>query len=100
VQEGLTAVGLISVVSAGPGTAGYEVADKQHDHFVCRICGAIRDVPGTVALDGRCLDTNVGRAEDTTLSFAGRAPIARLGTLRCVRRFPEVSRSVLATIDV
>jgi Fur family ferric uptake transcriptional regulator len=41
----LTRVGLVMCADAGPGRALYEAADEWHHHYVCRLCGAIFDVP-------------------------------------------------------
>ena len=51
VLDDFAASGLVTVASAGPGAARYELADESHDHFVCRGCGAIQDVPRTFATD-------------------------------------------------
>lgn len=36
---------LVMCADVGPGRALYEVAEHWHHHFVCRVCGAITDVP-------------------------------------------------------
>ena len=41
----LAEAGVVLVADAGPGTARYEVAAAWHHHLVCRVCGAIVDVP-------------------------------------------------------
>ena len=63
--------GIVTVASAGPGAARYEVADGRHDHFVCRICGAIQDVPRTAEADGLSFETGIGRVEDTHVVYRG-----------------------------
>lgn len=37
--------GMLMTADAGPGRRLYEIASVWHHHFVCRRCGAIRDVP-------------------------------------------------------
>jgi Fe2+ or Zn2+ uptake regulation protein len=43
----LVAAGLAVVAHRGPPRALYEVAGGAHDHFECRACGALLDVPTT-----------------------------------------------------
>ena len=45
VAADLTTAALVMRADAGPGAAVYEAADAWHHHFVCRVCGAIEDVP-------------------------------------------------------
>jgi len=71
VLDDFTSTGLVTVASAGPGAARYEVADERHDHFVCRVCGAIQDVPRTFAMDRLAVDTDVGLIEDTHVVYRG-----------------------------
>jgi Fe2+ or Zn2+ uptake regulation protein len=71
VLDDFTSTGIVTVASAGPGAARYEVADERHDHFVCRICGAIRDVPRTFPADRLGLDAEVGLVEDTHVIYRG-----------------------------
>jgi len=71
VLDDFAASGLVTVASAGPGAARYELADEGHDHFVCRGCGAIQDVPRTFAADDLSLDTDVGRIETTHIVYRG-----------------------------
>jgi Fe2+ or Zn2+ uptake regulation protein len=42
--EALEGADLVSVAHRGPPRALYEVADHDHGHFICRVCGAILDV--------------------------------------------------------
>lgn len=42
--EVLEASDLVRVAHRGPPRSLYEVADRAHDHFVCRACGEIVDV--------------------------------------------------------
>lgn len=71
VLDAFAAAGLVTVASAGPGAARYELADERHDHFVCRACGAIQDVPRTFETDGLSLVTDVGRIEHTHVVYRG-----------------------------
>jgi Fur family ferric uptake transcriptional regulator len=71
VLDDFASTGIVTVASAGPGAARYEVAEEHHDHFVCRVCGAIRDVPRTRALDPLSLDADVGRIEETHVIYRG-----------------------------
>lgn len=41
----LERVGLLKRPVLGSGAARYEIAETVHDHFVCRLCGAVLDVP-------------------------------------------------------
>ena len=71
VLDDFASTGLVTVVLAGPGAARYEVADERHDHFVCRVCGTIEDVPRTFAMDRPAVDTEVGLIEDTHVVYRG-----------------------------
>jgi Fe2+ or Zn2+ uptake regulation protein len=42
--EALEGADLVSVAHRGPPRALYEVADHDHAHFICRVCGNILDV--------------------------------------------------------
>ncbi len=42
--EALEGADLVSVARNGPPRALYEVRDRDHAHFVCRVCGDIIDV--------------------------------------------------------
>ncbi|HET9952662.1 MAG TPA: transcriptional repressor [Candidatus Eisenbacteria bacterium] len=41
----LSDASLLMCSDTGPGRALYEVSHRRHHHFVCRACGAVRDVP-------------------------------------------------------
>jgi len=71
VLDDFAASGLVTVASAGPGAARYELAIESHDHFVCRSCGAIQDVPRAFAADGLSLDSDAGRIENTDIVYRG-----------------------------
>jgi Fe2+ or Zn2+ uptake regulation protein len=90
VVHSLAAHGLLTVADLGPGRTLYELAERWHHHFVCRLCGRILDVPclaGTqpclrprdfpgevdeaqVILRGRCAECAARR--DASPSGAGR----------------------------
>lgn len=46
--ELLEEMGLVRRVATGGGTAVYDPRADEHHHLVCRACGAIHDVDGTV----------------------------------------------------
>ena len=71
VLDDFASTGIVTVASAGPGAARYEIADGHHDHFVCRICGTIQDVPRTTAAAGLTSTTYAGRVEDTHVVYRG-----------------------------
>lgn len=48
VAHDLTEAAIVMRADAGPGAAVYEASDTWHHHFVCRVCGAIQDVPCVV----------------------------------------------------
>lgn len=71
VLDDFASTGIVTVASAGPGAARYEVADGRHDHFVCRFCGTIQDVPRTTAADRLTSATDAGRIEDIHVVYRG-----------------------------
>ena len=71
VLDDFASTGIVTVASAGPGAARYEIADGHHDHFVCRICGAIQDVPRTTAAASLTSTTDAGRVEDIHVVYRG-----------------------------
>lgn len=58
VLDDLTLAGIVLTADRGPGPAVYEVAAEWHHHFVCRQCGAVRDVPCTTGAKP-CVDAGV-----------------------------------------
>jgi Fur family ferric uptake transcriptional regulator len=69
----LTAAGLLMCADTGPGRALYEVADRWHHHFVCRVCGAVADVP-CVRGEKPCLEPPASLAasvEEAQVIFRG-----------------------------
>ena len=73
VLGGLVGAGHILVADTGPGRALYEVSDAWHHHFVCRVCGAVVDVPCVVGARP-CLDAGLAGAEvdEAQVIFRGR----------------------------
>lgn len=69
----LSRCSLVMATDAGPGRALFEWAERWHHHFVCRICGAIVDVPCAA---GRkpCLAAGaaVGEVDEAQIIFRGR----------------------------
>lgn len=73
VAADLTAASVVMRADTGPGAAVYEVSDRWHHHFVCRVCGGIEDVP---CLKGRkpCLEppaTLGGTVDEAQVIFRG-----------------------------
>jgi Fur family ferric uptake transcriptional regulator len=69
----LCRAGLLMVTEAGRGHALYELAESWHHHFVCRLCGAVHDVP---CMQGRkpCMlpDGPIpGRIDEAQIIFRG-----------------------------
>ncbi|MEU4643130.1 Fur family transcriptional regulator [Micromonospora sp. NPDC023814] len=75
VLHALTGVGLLRRFAPAGGPARYELAGDDHDHLVCRECGAIVDTRRNRA-PGPCLDPG-GAAfavESTEVTYWGRCP--------------------------
>ena len=69
----LTAAGLLMCADVGPGRALYEVAERWHHHFICRVCGMVLDVP-CVRGEKPCLDPPAslpGTVEEAQVLFRG-----------------------------
>ena len=69
----LTAAGLLMCADVGPGRALYEVAERWHHHFICRVCGVVLDVP-CVRGEKPCLDPPAslpGTVEEAQVLFRG-----------------------------
>ena len=77
VLHDLTRVGLIMLTDAGPGRAMYEVAEKWHHHFVCRVCGQVYDVECAIGAKP-CLDPELPgtgfEVDEAQVIFRGRCP--------------------------
>ena len=65
--------GLLMMTDVGPGRARYELADRWHHHFVCRVCGAIEDVDCVVGAKP-CLEPDGvdGEVDEAQVIFRGR----------------------------
>lgn len=66
-------VGLVMIADTGSGPTLYEVSDEWHHHFVCRVCGAIIDVPCS-SDDHPCMTAQVpggGEIESAQIIFRG-----------------------------
>jgi Fe2+ or Zn2+ uptake regulation protein len=65
--------GLLMMTDVGPGRALYELADRWHHHFVCRVCGAIEDVACVVGAKP-CLEPEAleGEIDEAQVIFRGR----------------------------
>jgi len=72
VMSDLVRAGVVMVADAGPGRALYEVAEKWHHHFVCRVCGMIVDVPCAIG-NKPCLqpDFDGGSVDEAQVIFRG-----------------------------
>jgi Fe2+ or Zn2+ uptake regulation protein len=70
--DALRAAHLVMVADTGSGAVRHEVAAGWHHHFVCRVCGALADVPTRVD-EGRWLDVEVpgARVEEASVVFRG-----------------------------
>lgn len=68
----LADVGVALRADVGPGAVVYEIADRWHHHFVCRVCGGITDVP-CVAGASPCLSPGegFGRVDEAQVIFRG-----------------------------
>lgn len=78
----LTAAGLLMCADVGPGRALYEVAERWHHHFVCRVCGTVLDVP-CVRGEKPCLDAPAslpGEVEEAQVLFRGVCNRCRAGS--------------------
>jgi Fe2+ or Zn2+ uptake regulation protein len=70
--DALARAGVVLAADAGPGRALYEAGDTPHHHFVCRGCGAVRDVPCVVG-DKPCLEAafDGGTVDEAQVIFRG-----------------------------
>ncbi|WP_229403134.1 Fur family transcriptional regulator [Micromonospora okii] len=76
VLHALTGAGLLRRFAPAGGPARYEVSGADHDHLVCRECGAISDT-GRGPEPGPCLDPSVAATfavETTEVTYWGRCP--------------------------
>jgi Fur family ferric uptake transcriptional regulator len=72
VLEALVGAGLVMTADAGPGVVLYEIGDRWHHHFVCRVCQQVTDVE---CLTGAkpCLTpgVDVGTVDEAQVIFRG-----------------------------
>lgn len=69
----LAAAGLLLCTDVGPGSALYEASDTWHHHFICRICGAVADMP-CVRGEKPCLEPPAsfrGTVDEAQVIFRG-----------------------------
>jgi Fur family ferric uptake transcriptional regulator len=75
VLHALTGAGLLRRFAPARGPARYEVSGDDHDHLVCRECGAINDI---VRIQGPapCLDASAAAfaVEYAEVTYWGRCP--------------------------
>jgi Fe2+ or Zn2+ uptake regulation protein len=72
ILEALVGAGLVMTADAGPGVVLYELGDRWHHHFVCRICHGVTDVE-CVTGEKPCLvpGTPVGTVDEAQVIFRG-----------------------------
>ncbi len=72
VLEALVGAGLVMTADAGPGVVLYELGDRWHHHFVCRICQQVTDVECVTGAKP-CLTpgTDVGTVDEAQVIFRG-----------------------------
>ncbi|MGH8984753.1 MAG: Fur family transcriptional regulator [Acidimicrobiia bacterium] len=70
--DALVRAGVALAADAGPGRALYEAGEGFHHHFVCRRCGAVRDVPCVVG-EKPCLEATFdgGTVDEAQVIFRG-----------------------------
>ncbi|MDN5857700.1 MAG: transcriptional repressor [Pseudonocardia sp.] len=74
ILDALVRAGLVMTADAGPGVVLYEIADRWHHHFVCRICQGVTDVDcvvGTKPCLIPGLDAAVGTVDEAQVIFRG-----------------------------
>jgi Fur family ferric uptake transcriptional regulator len=62
--DDLTRAGLVQAAPVDAGALRYEIASGRHDHFVCRDCGLIINVPVAPDLANRSVPAIVGATAD------------------------------------
>jgi len=73
--DALRTAGVVAAAATGPGAARYELAGLHH-HFVCRVCGAILDVPCAAVHPGTCVTATVPGAvvDEVDITLRGTCP--------------------------
>jgi Fe2+ or Zn2+ uptake regulation protein len=57
-------LGIVRRVEAGRGAVRYDPRTDEHHHAVCRRCGRVEDVDGSVELRGALLAAEAGAGRD------------------------------------
>ncbi|MGI5128677.1 Fur family transcriptional regulator [Pseudonocardia sp. CA-107938] len=72
VLDALVVAGLVMTADAGPGVVLYELGDRWHHHFVCRVCHGVTDVECVTGAKP-CLTpgTDVGTVDEAQVIFRG-----------------------------
>jgi Fe2+ or Zn2+ uptake regulation protein len=72
ILEALVGAGLVMTADAGPGVVLYELGDRWHHHFVCRICHGVTDVECVTGAKP-CLTPGsaVGSVDEAQVIFRG-----------------------------
>jgi Fur family ferric uptake transcriptional regulator len=72
ILEALVGAGLVMTADAGPGVVLYELGDRWHHHFVCRICHGVTDVECVTGAKP-CLTpgSDVGTVDEAQVIFRG-----------------------------
>ena len=76
ILEALVGAGLVMTADAGPGVVLYELGDRWHHHFVCRICHGVTDVQCVTGekpclTPGPGIDSAVGSVDEAQVIFRG-----------------------------
>ena len=76
VLEALVGAGLVMTADAGPGVVLYELGDRWHHHFVCRVCQQVTDVECVTGAKpcltpGPVVDAAVGTVDEAQVIFRG-----------------------------
>ena len=76
ILEALVGAGLVMTADAGPGVVLYELGDRWHHHFVCRVCHGVTDVECVTGAKpcltpGPGIDSAVGTVDEAQVIFRG-----------------------------
>ncbi len=75
VLRSLKSAGLVRELVAGGAVARYDANLSSHDHFVCRACGAVADLPASGPPPALAPDAFPGaRVEEASVTFHGTCP--------------------------
>jgi Fur family ferric uptake transcriptional regulator len=65
----------VAAVRLPNGVVSYDRNTVPHDHLVCRVCGALADVPGHVSVPYYAIESRTGfRVEGHRVEFVGLCP--------------------------